>query len=91
MGTSNYSDEFKRDAVQQIRVRGYPVREVSQRLGVSSHSLYKWLRLFAEPAPKVSGIDHEAENRRLKRELSRVTEERDILKKATAYFARESQ
>ncbi len=39
MGTSDCSDEFKRDAVQQIRVRGYPVREVSQRLGVSSHSL----------------------------------------------------
>lgn len=91
MGTSNYSDEFKRDAVQQITVRGYPVREVSQRLGVSSHSLYKWLRLFAESAPKVGSIDHEAENRRLKRELARVTEERDILKKATAYFARESQ
>lgn len=35
MGTSNYSDEFKRDAVQQITVRGYPVREVSRRLGVS--------------------------------------------------------
>jgi transposase len=33
MGTSNCSDEFKRDAVQQIRVRGYPVREVSRRLG----------------------------------------------------------
>lgn len=56
MGTSNYSDEFKRDAVQQIRVRGYPVREVSQRLGVSSHSLYKWLRLFAEPSAKVVGV-----------------------------------
>ena len=91
MGTSNYSDEFKRDAVQQIRVRGYPVQEVSQRLGVSSHSLYKWMKLFADPAPKVPGVDHEAENRRLKRELARVTEERDILKKATAYFARESQ
>jgi transposase len=91
MGTSNYSDEFKRDAVQQITVRGYPVWEVSLRLGVSSHSLYKWLRLFAEPAPKLGSIDHEAENRRLKRELARVTEERDILKKATAYFARESQ
>ena len=38
MGTSNYSDEFKRDAVQQITVRGYPVWEVSRRLGVSSHS-----------------------------------------------------
>lgn len=91
MGTSNYSDEFKRDAVQQITVRGYPVREVSRRLGVSAHSLYKWIKLFSEPAPKVSGVDHEAENRRLKRELARVTEERDILKKATAYFARESQ
>jgi hypothetical protein len=38
------------------------------------------MRLFAEPAPKASGIDHEAEARRLKRELARVTEERDILK-----------
>lgn len=91
MGTSNYSDEFKRDAVQQITVRGYPVREVARRLGVSSYSLYKWLKLFGEPISKSVDVDHEAENRRLKRELARVTEERDILKKATAYFARESQ
>jgi transposase-like protein len=103
MGTSNYSDEFKRDAVQQITVRGYPVWEVSRRLGVSSHSLYKWLRLFAEPAPKSGGVDHEAEVRRLKRELARVTEERDILKKgepwsatgsramANAYFAKDAR
>jgi transposase len=53
--------------------------------------LYKWLKLFGEPVAKSVGVDHEAENRRLKRELVRVTEERDILKKATAYFARESQ
>jgi transposase len=39
MGTSDYGDDFKRDAVHQITVRGYPVREVSRRLGVSSHSL----------------------------------------------------
>ena len=90
MGTSNYSDEFKRDAMHQITVRGYPVREVSQRLGVSKYSLYKWLKLFGELSPE-PGVDHEAENRRLKRALARVTEERDILKKATAYFARESQ
>ena len=88
---ATHSDEFKRDAVQQITVRGYPVREVARRLGVSSHSLYKWLKLLGEPVAKSVGIDHEAENRRLKRELARVTEERDILKKATAYFARESQ
>jgi len=54
MGTSNYSDDFKRDAV-----RGYPVREVSRRLGVSTHSLYKWMKLFGEPAPK-PGVDHGA-------------------------------
>jgi transposase len=79
MGTSNDSDEFKREVVQQIRVRGYPVLEVAQRLGVSSHSLYKWLRQSGEPAPKASGVDHEAEARRLKRQLAQVTEERDIL------------
>jgi transposase len=87
MGTSNYSDEFKRDAVQQITVRGYPVREVARRLGVSSHSLYKWLKLFAEPVSKSVSVDHEAENRRLKRELARVTEERDILKKGEPWIA----
>lgn len=91
MGTSNYSDEFKWDVLQQILVRGYPVRQVSQRLGVSSHSLYKWMKLFTEPALRAPGAGHEAENRRLKRELARVTEERDILRKATAYFARASQ
>ena len=48
MGTSNYSDEFKRDAVHQITARGYPVREASRRLGVSTHSLYKWMKLFGD-------------------------------------------
>lgn len=91
MGTSNYSEEFKRDAVQQIRLRGYQLQEFAQRFGVSSHSLYKWMKLFGKPAGKASGVDHEAENRKLKRELARVTEERDVLKEATAYFACESQ
>ena len=81
MGTSNYSDDFKRDAVHQITVRGYPVAEVSKRLGVSTHSLYKWVKLFCDPASKTPDADHEAENRRLKRELARVTEERDLLKR----------
>jgi len=47
MGTSNYSDDFKRDAVHQITVPGYPIRKVSRRLGVR-HSLYKWMKLFGE-------------------------------------------
>ena len=45
MGKSNYNEDFKRDAVHQILVRGYPVREVSQRLGISTHSLYKWMKM----------------------------------------------
>jgi transposase-like protein len=79
MGKPNFSDEFKRDAVAQITERGYPVAEVSQRLGVSQHSLYAWKRQLAKV---VSGeASKDAEIRQLKRELARVTEERDILKK----------
>jgi transposase len=88
MGKANFSDEFKRDAVAQITERGYPVAEVSQRLGVSQHSLYEWKKKFTQPS---GGDDKDAEIRRLKRELTRVTEERDILKKATAYFAKDAK
>ena len=69
MGRSSYSDDFKRDAVHQITERGYPVAEVSQRLGVSPHSLYAWKKEFSEPH---GGDDKDAEIRRLKRELTRV-------------------
>ena len=90
MGKGNFTEDFKRDAVAQITERGYPVAEVSRRLGVSPHSLYAWKKKFS----KTSGSgddDKDVEIRRLKRELARVTEERDILKKATAYFARDAK
>ncbi len=88
MSKVNFSDDFKCDAVAQIIERGYPVAEVSQRLGVSQHSLYAWKKKFSQPA---GGDVKDAEIRRLKRDLVRVTEERDILKKATAYFARDAK
>ena len=47
------------------------------------------MKQYAKAASRASGVDHEAENRRLKRELARMTEERDILKKAAAYFAKD--
>lgn len=50
MGSGNFSDEFKRDAVAQIIERGDPVAEVSQRLGVSPHSLYAWKKKFSKPS-----------------------------------------
>ena len=89
MGKANFTEEFKRDAVRQITERGYPVLEVSQRLGVSAHSLYEWRRKYASDVSK--GGDQADEIRQLKRELARVTEERDILKKAAAYFAKDAK
>ena len=89
MSSNKFSDEFKRDAVTQITERGYPVREVSERLGVSPYSLYAWKKKFAKATSGESEKD--AEIRRLKKELARVSEERDILKKATAYFARDAK
>lgn len=77
----NFTEEFKRDAVAQITWRAYPVAEMSKRPGVSQHSLYQWKKKFANVVGS-AGDDREAEIRRLKRELIRVTEERDILKKS---------
>ena len=84
MGKPNFSDEFKRDAAAQITERCYRVAEVSQRLGVSPHALYAWKRQLAGQVSGDAGKD--VEIRQLKRELARVTEERDILKKVTAYL-----
>ena len=94
MGTSQtrYTAEFRAEAVKQVVERGYPVREVAMRLGVSPWSLYQWLRAHREadgPAA-AAAQDAAAEVRRLKSELRRVTEERDILRMATAYFAKQS-
>ncbi len=83
-----YSDEFKIDAVAQVTECGYSVKDVADRLGISTKSLYMWMAKFSKPQRQT---DQEAEVRRLKKELARVTEERDILKKATAYFARDAK
>ena len=90
MANRKYSDEFRAEAIKQITERGYSVKEVSTRLGVSTKSLYKWRggvrgRRAAEEVGTL-----EAENARLKAELKRVEEERDILKKAARYFAKAS-
>lgn len=90
MGKVHFTDEFKRDAVAQIVERGYSVAEVSKRLGVSQHSLYGWKKKYSGPKGAVED-NRDAEIRRLKRDLARVTEERDILKKATAYFAKDAK
>lgn len=85
-----YTDEFKRDAVRQVIENGYGVIETAQRLGIHFDSLRCWIKKYKSPEAIVQTKISEntnAEIRRLQRELKRVTEERDILKKAAAYFA----
>jgi len=90
MANWKYSDEFREEAVKQITERGYSVKEVSARLGVSTKSLYKWLGGVRSHRVVEKASELEAENARLKAELKRVEEERDILKKAARYFAKAS-
>jgi len=92
MSNKRYTEEFKIEAVKQVTERDYSVREVAKRLGVTTSSLNSWVKKYGNgPRHTAQLDDHQAEIRRLRAELKRVTEERDILKKATAYFAKESQ
>jgi transposase len=95
MKRTQYTAEFKTKVVKQILEKRHPATEVSSRLGgVSVGLLYTWTR-------KVRGLNEEplpddlkalrAEMAKLKAELRRTTEERDILKKAAAYFAKVSE
>lgn len=58
MSKTKFNSDFKRDAV-----RGYPVREVSKRLGVSTHSLYIWVKKYSKTSEGDGNDDHAAENR----------------------------
>lgn len=91
MSGKRYTEEFKVAAVRQVTDRGYAVADVAERLGVTTKSLYDWIKRYGEYAGQYQqGRQQEAEIQRLKTELRRVTEERDILKKAAKYFAKES-
>ena len=84
-----YTEEFRREAAMQVIENGYKVAEVAQRLGISSKSLYHWVDKYRKPEHvRLNESADAAELRKLKAELKRVTEERDILKKATAFFAK---
>jgi len=83
-----YTDEFKIEAVKQVTERGYSVADVAERLGTTTHSLYAWLKRYGEASPQqASKVEEQVTVAELKAELRRVTEERDILKKAAKYFA----
>lgn len=91
MAKSKFPEEFKLEAVRQVVERGYTVSDVSKRLGVSVQSLYKWVQEYSPNSSdryEAELKEIRRENLKLKAELNRAKEERDILKKAAAYFAR---
>ena len=91
MSGKRYPEEFKIEAVKQVTDRGYSVLDVADRLGVTTKSLYEWIKRYGDNAEQYQAAKQkEDEIRRLKADLMRVTEERDILKKAAQYFAKES-
>lgn len=94
MSSQRYTPEFKDEAVRQIVDRGYTVAEVSERLGVSSHSLYKWVKAIKPDKSEQHAAElvaTKSEVLKLRAQLKRTEEERDILKKAARYFAKEPE
>jgi transposase len=90
--TPPYSMEFRAEAVRLLRRGDRTIPELSRDLGCSPQSLRNWSRQLAIDEGKAAGLSSEEreELRRLRRELRVVTEEREILKKAAAFFATQS-
>ena len=92
---NKYTEEFKRDAVRLMRNRGErSVAQVADDLGVAANQLHRWAAKFesVDVAKRNDrGETLEEENRRLRKDVERLKTERAILKKAAAFFAKESE
>ena len=91
-----FTAEFKEEAVRLVIRSGRPLAQVARELGVHENTLHKWKAAIgidsgSGASPGSGPLALGEENRRLRSELARVKEERDILKKATAFIARESR
>jgi len=96
----SFTPEFKQEAVRLVKESGRPVAKIARELGVRADMLHSWRRQADQRAaagesdvfPGNGKLTGEAEEiRRLRRELEIVRQERDFLKKAAAYFAKESK
>ncbi len=85
-----YPDELRAEGVRLCREEGLSATKVAARLGVSRPTVQDWVRAAEAKADGVAS-DDKAEIRRLQKELRHALQERDILKKAVAFFARESE
>jgi len=92
--SKHHTEEFKAEAVELVEASGKSVAEIAEELGINARTLYHWVE--AHKPQEVSGKgesegDLAAENKRLRRELEIMRQERDILKKAMGVFAKESR
>ena len=91
-----YTKEFKQDTIDLVISQGYSTSEAGRRLGICQSNVSRWVREYRRDQEElaeggVSRKELEAEIRRLKRENQRLQMEREILKKAAAFFAKESK
>lgn len=92
MSGKRYAEEFKIEAVKQVTERGYKISDVATRLGVTYKSMHDWIKKYGDQGSQHQQINEQQDElRRVKAELRRVTEERDILKEAAVFFASESK
>ena len=91
--TPPYSKEFRAEAVRLLRSSGRPIPQLARELGCSEQSLRNWSRHVEVDDGNAEGLttDEREELRRLRRENLILAEERDILKKAAAFFAKDSE
>ena len=88
-----YPVEFKESAVKLAIESKQPVAQTAKELGITKTTLYTWVDKYSKPKESTVRTDEHLydELKKLKKDLARVTQERDLLKKAAAYFAKESQ
>lgn len=87
-----YSAEFKESAIKLAIESKQPFAQTARALGITKSSLYNWVNKYSRPKVVMRDDEHlYDELKRLKKELDKVTQERDLLKKAAAYFAKESR
>ena len=90
-----YSEEYKIEAIKMVLEGGKTVPEAANQLGIQANQLYNWMQSHRLPGEIKAMInkqkDLEAENKRLKKALARAEQEKEVLKKAAQYFAKEAQ
>ncbi len=93
MARKVYSAEFKKSAVALVSEQNYKPQEAAKNLGINLHTLKSWLKTYRRNGQVVDPVeeaDLRKRNSELQREVARLRMERDILKKAAAFFAKES-